>query len=542
MLFFIIIIFCLWSLERYRIGQICGGGGLEDNLPGLDDLHRNEARGSIPAFFHNTRCQITRKMQPLISEQLTKYTFDIFNDFFRFITSVPGGSSIVSVLGAIAPGVLFTKLGALFLFFYQTMTNEMSFSNSGFQNRVSITINTLEEIKKNEEEEEEEGVGEKKGEKKKKKKKNHFEFEMRTIRDCSLSELIPNKAAQRAIKAAGRDVELNESGPIEFFESKQPCLSCHISWFQKYLCCIRTRNKNCTPGGCCCCFHRCNNVACGTSSSEKYCCDPILRFSINPSSIKMKDFVQDQIKNVLSESTSGSHFMGWEMGSSNYQRIKYCWALTYEQSLDPKKSNRNRKFRILVAQRALVDFAAKNKKAWEIFRNKSDHPYTMYCDRRWSHLRKMGLILNTKEDPNIPKNTLARLNSFFIGDDLEVVSPIIQGEHCEGQRLELLIKKWKTFRDGGGSGEGEEDQMQGRSDQERSNDMHSLGFNMNDFEINSILSPRNSRENSLKDSSENSFEDSIDPFTGASTTPVRKNFVDFDQKQEELGGDRKKSR
>ena len=59
---------------------------------------------------------------------------------------------------------------------------------------VSITINTLEEIKKNEEEEEEEGVGEKKGEKKKKKKKNHFEFEMRTIRDCSLSELIPNKA------------------------------------------------------------------------------------------------------------------------------------------------------------------------------------------------------------------------------------------------------------------------------------------------------------------------------------------------------------
>ena len=129
-----------------------------------------------------------------------------------------------------------------------------------------------------------------------------------------------------------------------------------------------------------------------------------------------------------------------------------------------------------------------------------------------------------------------------MGDDLEVVSPIIQGEHCEGKRLEMLIKKWKTFRDGGGSGSGvEEDQMQGRSDQERSKDMHSLGFNMNDFE-NSILSPRNSRENSLKDSSENSFEDSIDPFTGASTTPVQKNFVDFDQKEEELGGERKKSR
>jgi hypothetical protein len=489
---FILLIFCLWSLELYKSGQICGDSDIQQEL------------GFIPSFFYKTRCRLSSNIQPIVPEQITEYTFILFNDFFQLLASMPGGSSIMSILGAIAPGVAVAKFADLCMFVYRTMTDEIMFSNSGFQNRVSITINTLEKREHG--------------------RHRKLEFEMRTIRDIALSELVPNEAAQRAIKQAGDNVEMNECGPVEFFELEKPCLSFNIAWFQRFICCINTRTKDYQPGGCCCCCHRCNLECpnpfrccsrsmfypCGKSKSEQYKCDPILRFSINPASIKMKDFVQDQITNILSESTSGSNFMGWEMGL-NYKKIRYCWALTYETPLDPENTKRNRKFRILIAQRSLVDFAAANEKSWKVFHSKKNLKYTLYCDRRWSHLRKMGSILKARENQNLTESDTyfqqqqankKRLNSFFMGDDLEVVSPILEssnGNDEDGLRLKKLIDGWNMHNRsnstsssnssdgscGGGIVEGSMHSM----DQKREA-VGSPRNHMNDFN-DSFLSPRN---------------------------------------------------
>ena len=56
-------------------------------------------------------------------------------------------------------------------------------------------------------------------------------------------------------------------------------------------------------------------------------------------------------------------------------------------------------------------------------------------------------MLQAKKDPNYPKEKLKKLNSFFIFDDLEVVSPMItvNGKvEDEGYRLEQVIKDWKA--------------------------------------------------------------------------------------------------
>jgi hypothetical protein len=441
---FILLIFVFWSLELYKIGQICG----EKDLKKMNVT-------SIPMFFYVKRCQFSWLLQPIVPEQITEYTYKYFDAFFQFMISIPGGSSFISILRALTPGIMATKCLDLVLFLYETTSDELSFSKMGFQNRVSITINTLQKRVR------------RKDHRSSSKRYRNVEFEMRTIRDIDLADLVPNKAAQRAIKNAGENVLLNECGPTEHFEIEKPCISCNNSFVQKYICCIRTvKTKNYQPGGCCCCVHRCNwgwkgIYPCGKSKEYEIRCDPILRFPTNPASERMKKFVQDQIVNVLSESTSGSHFMGWEMGMS-YKKIKYCWALTYEQpmvktekdarlgpSTRASATTSNRKFRILVAQKQLVDFATENDSlnGWEVFHDKENFEYTRYCDRRWSHLRKIGLMLQAKKDPNYPKDQLKKLNSFFMGDDLEVVSPMItvNGKvEDEGYRLEQVIKDWKA--------------------------------------------------------------------------------------------------
>ena len=158
-------------------------------------------------------------------------------------------------------------------------------------------------------------------------------------------------------------------------------------------------------------------------------CDPILRLPRRDA--KLKKYLSDQIKNCLSEATTGASFLGWEMRPDMYMAEQYAWCLTYEQSLS-QKNKTNRKFRILLASKGLVDLCLLSQ-PWEVFRSKQNKNYTSYCDRRWFHLKTMGEILkvkrDTRKDENIgkleKKQTLDWLNTFFI-DTIEVVAPKLE--------------------------------------------------------------------------------------------------------------------
>ena len=101
----------------------------------------------------------------------------------------------------------------------------------------------------------------------------------------------------------------------------------------------------------------------------------------------------------------------------------------------------NRKFRILMAREGLVRLALRSK-PWEAFRSKgkpdakgNPTPYTKYCDRRWSHLRTMGEIMEMKtvlrNDPTASTaaktHDLEWLDTFFV-DTIDVVSPRFHAE------------------------------------------------------------------------------------------------------------------
>ena len=89
-----------------------------------------------------------------------------------------------------------------------------------------------------------------------------------------------------------------------------------------------------------------------------------------------------------------------------------------------KGTETNRKFRILLAHKEIVDLA-KTYKASDVFTTKPNDGFTKYCDRRWIHLKKMAYILDMKNATgNDPETKLKRDwgNTFFL-DKLEVVMP-----------------------------------------------------------------------------------------------------------------------
>ena len=114
------------------------------------------------------------------------------------------GGTFFKIVSKIAPGVVAKSIFDYMRKEISRLSNEYNFSQSGFQNRVSITINTLVESKKTDL-----ADGDKR-----------LEFEMRTVKDVSLSELVPNEAAQHAIKTAGERVDTNEEGPSKIFLNK----------------------------------------------------------------------------------------------------------------------------------------------------------------------------------------------------------------------------------------------------------------------------------------------------------------------------------
>ena len=98
---------------------------------------------------------------------------------------------------------------------------------SGFKNRVSITINTLvKNASKND-----------------KNDNRRLEFEMRTVKDVPLESLVPNSAALRSIRIAGDRIDDLEEGPIEYRETIAPfyCCSKRIQKHLKKWFCINVR-------------------------------------------------------------------------------------------------------------------------------------------------------------------------------------------------------------------------------------------------------------------------------------------------------------
>ena len=212
--------------------------------------------------------------------------------------------------------------------------------------------------------------------------------------------------------------------------------------------CINARKKmfcGCLPR-----FNSCPSF-CGKSKQHYLHCDPIIRLHSNKTDVDTKKFISDQIKNLLSEATCGSHFLGWEMGLK-YSQKEYHWCLTYEQPLS-KDAIQNRKYRVLLAPKELID-AAVDKEPWEVFHNKGPATvYTKYCDRRWFHLRTMGQIINAKaearqkqksknlDEQRKGKDAERFLNTFFI-DKVQVVAP--DSESTKTSRLKDLLNDLPT--------------------------------------------------------------------------------------------------
>lgn len=146
--------------------------------------------------------------------------------------------------------------------------------------------------------------------------------------------------------------------------------------------------------------------------------------------------------------------MGWEMGLK-YVNEEYIWCLTYEQPLDAGKKRgdeevqTNRKFRILMARKGLVELAEKFD-AHQVFREKfgqKDGGYTKYCDRRWHHLKILGQIVTAKAQArsNNNKEAQAWLDTFFV-DTLSVVAPVNVSDKRKRRAWEdYEDEKWKPL-------------------------------------------------------------------------------------------------
>ena len=98
-----------------------------------------------------------------------------------------------------------------------------------------------------------------------------------------------------------------------------------------------------------------------------------------------------------------------------FERSKeYFWCLTYEQPLE-KKNTQNRKYRVLLASKELMEYALK-KEPYEVFNKKgiADGAYTRYCDRRWFHLRTMGQIVKAKQELELTKGKWSLISFVFV--------------------------------------------------------------------------------------------------------------------------------
>ena len=123
-----------------------------------------------------------------------------------------------------------------------------------------------------------------------------------------------------------------------------------------------------------------------------------------------------------------------------YTSKDYYWCLTYEQPLE-KKNTQNRKYRVLLASKELMEYALK-KEPFEVFNKKGNaRGYTHYCDRRWFHLRTMGQIVKAKKLTGLTKGQKKWLDTFFIGE-LSVIVPDPDSKLTQAAgRLTTMLKK-----------------------------------------------------------------------------------------------------
>ena len=354
----------------------------------------------------------------------------------------------------LAPGVVLSRVfSILYNNLYVPFLEELNFNDAGFGDRVSISINTLEES----------DAPNTNNTTTTNKRSYRQKLVMRTVKEMGLEELLPNQSALKLMKRAGNEIQQTEDGPVVALFQTLPCngwfdrLCCSFriqcrkycclkkevpeytrggfcrKYCRKY-CCLKKEVPEYTRGGFCGCLPRSNSIfCCGTVKHHYLYCDPILRFQSCDAGLKKK--ISDQIINALSESTTGSHFLGYEMGLS-YKTVEYVWGLTYEQPIDDSNNvqhSQNRKYRILLARREMVDFAIKED-AWDVF-TVPGKKYLEYCDRRWVHLRTIGQIFDAREklankeqvdgikNNNDYKTSLKWLNTFFVGK-VQVVAPM----------------------------------------------------------------------------------------------------------------------
>ena len=337
--------------------------------------------------------------------------WELYNAFRDNVKDEQWFQMLEQTLNKITPGVVVSQVYYFVRTIYYNLIIHSTFKTKGFSDRVNITVNTLVKSDKN----------------------VRLQFEMRTIKEIGIEELIPNEAGKNALKTASADVSTKEEGPKHIDWEKRPCYGNKLL---RRLFCFDTNRKK---SKFCCCIPRFDGWLCGKTKETKSHCDPIIK--LKSKDMKVKKFITDHITNILSEATTGKDFMGWAISSdTNYKSETFYWCLTYEQPIDNltdksekdgkslfklfKGTETNRKFRILLAHKEIVDLA-KTYKASDVFTTKPNDGFTKYCDRRWIHLKKMAYILDMKNATgNDPETKLKRDwgNTFFL-DKLEVVMP-----------------------------------------------------------------------------------------------------------------------
>ena len=366
----------------------------------------------------------------------------------------------------LSPGIVATTaFSFVYKHLYTPFMDELKFSDAGFGNRVSISINTLAENDHTS----------RSSSTPTEDRAYRQQLIMRTVKEMSLEELLPNASAYKLMQRAGADVQATEDGPIValYENGKVPCNGwfhrcCKMRRWCRKLCCLKKETPPGQRGGFCCgLLPRYNCLFCGTVKHHYLYCDPILRFHACDASLKKK--ISDQIVNQLSECTTGSHFLGYEMGLP-YLTVDYVWALTYEQPIKLEnhrtaQDSRNRKYRILLARKEMVEFA-NNQDPWDVF-TMGDSNSNEYCDRRWVHLRTMGQIFKVQRqlkrgddvdgihDEKDRKASLDWLETFFVGE-VKVVAPkpinadgmIVRRAWEKEHAWEAEHKKWMEV-DGG---------------------------------------------------------------------------------------------
>ena len=423
--------------------------GLIHVLSSLDAQHIGAVKDTDSSLYLTTLKWIPGK------RIATEWKGSLGEMWHNFIDLLPNGMK--DPVKLLSPGIVFSKFFGFFMdHLYTPFMEEMHFNEAGFTNRVSITINTLEEQPSAQ------GVHQGKQDDRAYRQK----LVMRTVKEMGLDELLPNKSAHKLMQTASESIELTEDGPVVPMFHGQPCGGFFGKMCCRKLCCLKKERPEYKKGGCCCCLPRINSWFCGVVKHHYLYCDPILRFHGCDAGLKKK--IEDQIKNQLSEATTGHHFLGYEMGLP-YHKVEYVWAMTFEQPIDLNKASetRNRKYRILLARKELVEFAGAND-SWDVFTTPGPPggATQKYFDRRWVHLRTIGQIVKKKQElvenpismiqgignPKDLKVSQDWLNTFFVGT-IEVVAPrppnikLIKRAWESGHPYQEQHKAWATAHD-----------------------------------------------------------------------------------------------